>query len=76
MNVTQCRMARAALRWTLDDLASASGVARRTIARYEAGHFIMPEGVSAIRRAFEDTGVQFIDSGKLAGGIVPPSSRG
>jgi transcriptional regulator with XRE-family HTH domain len=73
MNVVQCRMARAALGWTLDDLATASGVSRRTIARFEAGEPVLTPRVQTLRRAFEAAGILFIDSGRLTGAVVPPS---
>lgn len=73
MNVVQCRMARAALGWTLDDLAAASGVSRRTVARFEAGESVLPARVQKLRQAFEARGVQFIDSGDVAGAVVPPT---
>lgn len=64
-------MARAALGWTLDDLASASGVSRRTVARFEAGASVLPPRVRAMQVAFERAGLLFIESGTLAGGVVP-----
>jgi transcriptional regulator with XRE-family HTH domain len=71
MNVLQCRMARAGLNWTLDDLASASGVARRTIAKFELGGNVLPEKVEALRAAFTAKGVEFINGGKSLGVRVP-----
>ena len=65
-------MARAALGWTLDDLAAASGVSRRTIARFEAGEAVLPARVQKLRHAFEAAEVQFVRSGPFAGGVVPP----
>ena len=65
-------MARAALGWSLDDLAAASGVSRRTLARFEAGETVLPARVEALRHALEAKGVLFIDSGRLAGGVIPP----
>ncbi|MEA3013151.1 MAG: hypothetical protein QOD42_1696 [Sphingomonadales bacterium] len=67
-------MARAALGWSLDDLAAASGVSRRTLARFEAGEPVMPARVKALRHALEGEGVLFIDSGQLAGGVIPPKN--
>lgn len=67
MNVTQCRMARAALGWTLDDLANASRVGRRTVAKFEAGGSILPEKSEAMRAAFVAKGVAFTNGGKRAG---------
>lgn len=74
MKPSQCRMARAALRWSLTDLASAAGISRRTILRFEAGEVVMPVRVKAIRHALEAEGVLFIDSGRLEGGVIPPSA--
>jgi transcriptional regulator with XRE-family HTH domain len=65
-------MARTALDWSLQDLADASGVSRRTIARFEAGESVLPARVQALRHAFEAHGVLFIDVGHLAGGVIPP----
>lgn len=72
MNITQCRMARAALGWSLDDLAAGSGVGRRTIAKFEAGQTVSAASVATLRAAMEAKGVRFLDSGKHAGGVVPP----
>ncbi len=72
MNVRQCRMARAALDWSQQDLAAASGVSARTVIRYEAGEAVLPVRVQTLRRAFEAAGAKFIDEGPLAGGVVPP----
>lgn len=65
-------MARAALNWSGADLAEASGVGSATVARFELGQNVQPDRVQAMRRAFEGKGVQFVDSGKLAGGVIPP----
>ncbi|HEX8063550.1 MAG TPA: helix-turn-helix transcriptional regulator [Allosphingosinicella sp.] len=65
-------MARTALDWSLQDLADASGVSRRTIARFEAGESVRPARAQALRQAFEAKGVLFVDSGPLVGGVIPP----
>ena len=63
-------MARAALGWSLDRLAAASGVNRRTILRFEQQEATTrPRTLQAIRRAFEAAGVRFADEG----GVFPPS---
>jgi len=67
-------MARAALDWSLNDLAAASTVSRRTIARFEAGDSVLPKRVEALRQAFEDHGVQFVTSGSMIGAVIPPSA--
>lgn len=74
MNVVQCRMARTALDWTRQDLAAASGVSERTIARFESGEPVLPGRVTALRHSFERKGVLFIDSGHLTGGVIPPQA--
>jgi len=68
-------MARAALGWTLDDLAAASGVSRRTIARFEAGEAVLPPRIQTLRGVFERKNVVFIDGGQMAGGVVPPKDK-
>lgn len=65
-------MARAALDWTLDQLAAASGVSRRTILRFEQGETVQPEKSRAMRRALEGQGIEFLDGGPMAGGVIPP----
>lgn len=72
MTPVQCRMARAALDWSRPDLATASGVSERTIARLESGEPLLPRHVLALRVALEAQGVLFIERGHLAGGVVPP----
>lgn len=67
MNVTQCRMARAALGWSLDDLAEASGVARRTVAKFEGGGNILPDKLEALRATLVREGIAFTNGGKRAG---------
>jgi len=67
MNVTQCRMARAALGWSLDDLAGASGVGRATVARFESGVTVQPETSERLRQAFVANGIAFTNGGKRAG---------
>lgn len=71
-------MARAALEWTLDQLADAAGIGRRTVAKYvasddEAGT-VQLDKVEAMRRAFEAAGVHFLMNGPHKGGVVPPRS--
>ena len=72
MTPVQCRMARAALEWSQRDLAAAAAVSWRTILRFEAGESVLPPRVQAMRHAFETKGVLFVDSGHLAGGVIPP----
>jgi len=59
-----------------DPISSASGVGRRTVAKFGAGgpdsQKVMPENVEAMRRAFEAVGVAFLMNGPHKGAIVPP----
>lgn len=69
MTPTQSRMARAALKWSIDDLAAASNVGRATIARFELGENVTAERIAAMRAAFEAKRVRFIEDGPFAGGV-------
>ena len=51
---------------------TASGVSWRTITRFEVGEAVLPVRVQKLRHALEAQGVLFIDSGRLAGGVIPP----
>jgi transcriptional regulator with XRE-family HTH domain len=58
----QVRMARAALEWTVRDLADATGLHRNTITNLEVGRYGGdPETLSNIRSVLEAAGVEFID---------------
>jgi transcriptional regulator with XRE-family HTH domain len=56
----QCRMARAALGWNAQKLATKAGVGVNTVNRFESGAS-QPRGVTleALRGAFESAGVEF-----------------
>jgi len=60
-------MARAALGWSVSDLADASGVGRATVARFELGQKVQPEGIEKMRAALVKEGVGFTNGGKRAG---------
>jgi len=64
-------MARAALKWSLTDLAEASGVGRATAARFELGQAVEPEKVAAMREALEGAGAQFIRRTGRVGVTMP-----
>jgi transcriptional regulator with XRE-family HTH domain len=54
-------MARAALNWSLEDLAKAAGVHRNTISNFETEKYGGdPEKLTLIQRALETAGVEFI----------------
>ena len=62
MNADQCRMARAALHWTFDDLAERAGLGKATVRRFEAeGTDARTSTAAKIRDAFEAAGVTFLD---------------
>lgn len=62
-------MARAGLKWSIDDLADAAKVARMTVIRFERGDTVEAEKVGDMRRALEAKRVKFVDSGKMAGAV-------
>lgn len=66
-------MARAGLGWSLDQLAAAATVNKRTIMRHEADETINADNVAKLRRALEAQGVVFIERGVYVGGVVPPT---
>jgi DNA-binding XRE family transcriptional regulator len=69
----QCRMARVALQWSVNEAGRAAGVSYRTIVRLESEQREIQAGkVAAIRRGFEAAGVRFVDEGPDAGAVVPP----
>jgi transcriptional regulator with XRE-family HTH domain len=57
----QCRMARAALGWSAQELATKAGVGLNTVNRFESGA-CQPRSVTleALRGALEAAGVEFI----------------
>jgi transcriptional regulator with XRE-family HTH domain len=60
---SQLRSARAALRWTVEDLASKSGVGARTIKRIEAFEGAPPARSSTLfvlKMTLEAAGIEFI----------------
>lgn len=52
-------MARAALKWSLSDLAKAAGVGRATAARFELGEVVGDRPITAMRGALESKGANF-----------------
>jgi ribosome-binding protein aMBF1 (putative translation factor) len=69
----QSRMARAALGWTVRDLAAKAQVAVATVNRFETGG-VTPSGVTrdAIQRALEGEGIRFTEDGC----VCPPAKAG
>lgn len=61
MTPSQCRMARAALKLGVRDLATAAKVSTNTITRFEGGQEqLKPRTVDDIQSVLEDLGVVFI----------------
>ncbi len=68
MTPAQVRMARAAVNWSLDQLAQAAGVHRNTIHNFETGRYSgSPEKLRAVRLALQKAGVEFIGEAENAG---------
>jgi transcriptional regulator with XRE-family HTH domain len=65
----QCRMARAALKIGVRDLAVAAKTSPNTIARFERGEALYPRTVDAIRAALEAAGVEFIPENGGGAGV-------
>jgi transcriptional regulator with XRE-family HTH domain len=66
----QVRMARAALNWTVRDLAEATGLHRNTITNIEVGRYIGdPQTLALIRKVLMAAGVTFIDENGGGAGV-------
>jgi predicted transcriptional regulator len=64
----QIRMARAAIRMSVRELAEASGVGQSTILRFEGGHGDMLTGTLArLQKALEKEGVVFLEADEKYG---------
>ena len=70
LTAEQCRAARAWLNWKLDDLAEVSGVSRGTLNALESGQRVPHDRtLRDVRRAFEDTGIEFLFDGARGVGL-------
>jgi ribosome-binding protein aMBF1 (putative translation factor) len=57
----QVRMARAALNWSVRDLASATGLHRNTISNIEVGRYVgNQESLKAIESVLRSAGIEFL----------------
>jgi DNA-binding XRE family transcriptional regulator len=66
----QVRMARAALNWTVRDLAAATGLHRNTITNIEVGRYVGdPATLTLIKDVFARKGVVFIDENGGGAGV-------
>ena len=61
IRAAQLRMARAALGWSLKDLAHRAGVHMNTVARCEAGHDALTATVQKMEDVFRDEGIVFVE---------------
>ena len=71
MTPAQSRMARAALQWSLHDLAAAASISRMSCARFELGEKVAAETVEAIRKALADAGADFTRKAGRIGVTIP-----
>ena len=74
----QIRSARAAVGWSIEELAARSGVSARTIKRYEALDGIPPSRTSSlvdIKTALEAAGIEFTGTPEDSPGIQSASSQ-
>lgn len=62
-------MARALLRWSLTDLATAANVGRATAARFELGEGVGDAPLAAMQGALELAGAGMINRGHYSGGV-------
>ncbi len=71
----QSKMARAALGWSIRDLAQKAGVGVATVTRFENGQ-VTPtrNNLSAIRDALEQAGIEFIDEKGRGLGVMLTST--
>ena len=78
MQPEQMRAARAALNWSLERLAEASGVHRNTLSNFETRRYKGdPEKLAAVRATLEAAGVTFADEdGGAAGASLRRFQRG
>lgn len=73
MTPTQSRMARAALKLSIDNLREVAGVGRMTVHRFESGEPVSSESIKAMRKALEERGVQFSRRAGRVGVTLPES---
>jgi transcriptional regulator with XRE-family HTH domain len=68
----QVRMARAALEWTVAELARRAGVTARTVLRYEHGENVTLDTILKLKSALEHAGVSWIPENGGPATIRPP----
>jgi predicted transcriptional regulator len=82
LNKEQCRAARGWLGVTQDELAASTGVAQKTIARFETGAVIPQDRtLRDLKRGLEEMGIEFLFEGargvgvRLRSDVDPPSAK-
>jgi ribosome-binding protein aMBF1 (putative translation factor) len=71
MSPEQCRAARAWLDWSQEQLATKAQVSNSTLRDFEAGRRVpIANNLTAIKRALEAAGIQFLFSEKKPWGIA------
>lgn len=68
MTPEQCRMARAALKWSTQKLAEAASIGVNTINRFEDGQDARLSSVEKMRSALEAAGIIFLADGQSIDG--------
>ena len=76
MTNAQCRMARAALDWTIQELASAAGVNYSTIVRFEGGANIHHSSRDKIADALGKGGAAFFSAAGRVSVSIPNLIKG
>lgn len=70
MTSAQLRMARAAINWTIRDIAEATGLHRNTVSNIETGKYAGdPVSISLIKDVLIREGVVFIDENGGGAGV-------
>lgn len=69
MKPIQCRMARAALGWTTQDLARQADVGLNTVNRFEKGQDARVSSVEKMRLVLDRAGIIFIDENGEGPGV-------
>src|SRR5215213_4442597 len=75
MKAVQCRMARAALRIGVRELAETACVSTSTISKLERGESLMSRTAEAVKRAQEARGIEFLITPRGEGSKTPQAGR-
>ena len=71
----QVRMGRAAIGWSVRELASNAGVTPNTVSRIENGGDALTSTMERLQTALEDAGVIFIDADEEGPGVRLKGNR-